>query len=826
MPQPSVHQLYTRLETIGKGAYGSVHKGIHIPTGKVVALKIINLDTEDDDVGDIQREVALLTQLRDAPNITQYFGCYLDGPRVWIVMEYAEGGSVRTLMKACKDNIIEEKYAVIIIREVLQGLRFLHKSSIIHRDLKAANILVTATGKRNTLIGTPHWMAPEVAHAAAYDTKADIWSLGIAIYEMVKGNVPHAQIFDQAKLIQMIPRMKPPRLIEGEGSKELREFVSQCLRESPKDRLTADELLKTKLIRSILKTPNSILTDLITRYEAWVQEGNTRASMMGSLPWEDEENEERDFTDVQRESTGWEFETVRGRSAMDFASHDTLSPPDVFDDDSASYSTVRPPTSKVPPTLRMLFEDDTNDTSPFPMVPPIDLPMPTRSRTPLRARGRSNSVTKTGKDEMSTVKQTSDFVFPRKPVSEAKPQQDADETSSLNLEFSFSQDSLSSSVVEDVVNDSHNQQALFLSSDPTGSPEPPPVPDSGATVTQQSVSEPQPLTTPGGHRLTRKRSQSSAAESASRTVVRVHRDRNLASSVDFHFPSRPSSGFDPDLSSGNPSTSTSINSPFLGSSHHPAASLDASILPKRLPSPGSLPRPQAITRKGSAPVLEISRYQGQAIYPADAGPFSRHGLPGLKDVLKIPAVTSELQLGMSDLLPPSPFLQHSQQPSPPSTSYAMSTTDPPSRPWPLNASASSSTTSLNSLSSLQSQSLGDGIAPSPGHFRSRSQGFVSSLPMSSNPMSGPIVKPLDFSPLTQSHEKTHAYLASTVNDLAQWLSMVELGLTQILDETSQDAIVEEQEPEDQHVVTDGAVFTEASAATSALVNGTEDVLES
>lgn len=93
-------------------------------------------------------------------------------------------------------------------------------------------------------------------------------------------------------------------------------------------------------------------------------------------------------------------------------------------------------------------------------------------------------------------------------------------------------------------------------------------------------------------------------------------------------------------------------------------------------------------------------------------------------------------------------------------------------------------------------------------------------------MSGPIVKPLDFSPLTQSHEKTHAYLASTVNDLAQWLSMVELGLTQILDETSQDAIVEEQEPEDQHVVTDGAVFTEASAATSALVNGTEDVLES
>lgn len=256
-PQQSVHQLYRRLETIGKGAYGSVHKGLEINTGNVVALKIINLDTEDDDVGDIQREVALLTQLRDAPNVTQYYGCFLDGPRVWIVMEYAQGGSVRTLMKASKDGTVEEKYVVIIIREVLLGLNYLHKSSIIHRDLKAANILITAAGKvmicdfgvsallvtasskRNTLVGTPHWMAPEVAHGNPYDTKADIWSLGIMIYEMIKGSVPHAHIMDQAKLIQMIPRLKPPRLIEGESSRELREFLMMCLKEMPSEvRLT------------------------------------------------------------------------------------------------------------------------------------------------------------------------------------------------------------------------------------------------------------------------------------------------------------------------------------------------------------------------------------------------------------------------------------------------------------------------------------------------------------------------------------------------------------------------------------------------------------
>lgn len=253
MTQPNVHQLYRRLETIGKGAYGSVHKGMHIPTGNVVALKIINLDTEDDDVEDIQREVALLTQLRDAPNVTKYFGCYLDGPRVWIVMELAQGGSVRDLMKVSRNGTLEEKYVVIVVREVLMGLSYLHKSSIIHRDIKAANILITAAGKvmicdfgvsallatasskRNTLMGTPNWMAPEVAQTVpAYDTRADIWSLGIMIYEMVKGSPPHVGL-DKFKVIQLIPRVAAPRLGDNDGSKEIRDFVACCLRESPAD---------------------------------------------------------------------------------------------------------------------------------------------------------------------------------------------------------------------------------------------------------------------------------------------------------------------------------------------------------------------------------------------------------------------------------------------------------------------------------------------------------------------------------------------------------------------------------------------------------------
>lgn len=270
MAQPSVHQLFRRLETVGKGAYGSVHKGIHIPSGNLVALKIINLDTADDDVGDIQREVTLLTQLRDAPNVTKYYGCYLDGPRVWIAMEFAQGGSVRTLMKSSKGGVLEERYIVVIVREVLLGLSYLHKSAIIHRDIKAANILVTASGKvmicdfgvsalsatasskRNTLTGTPNWMAPEVAQAIpAYDSKADIWSLGITIYEMVKGTPPHAELMDGLKVMSLITRVKPPRLVEGEGSKDMRDFVASCLRELPSDVSSYERYFTYHFLRNI-----------------------------------------------------------------------------------------------------------------------------------------------------------------------------------------------------------------------------------------------------------------------------------------------------------------------------------------------------------------------------------------------------------------------------------------------------------------------------------------------------------------------------------------------------------------------------------------------
>ncbi|RPD53514.1 Pkinase-domain-containing protein [Lentinus tigrinus ALCF2SS1-6] len=930
MPQVSVHQLYQRLETVGKGAYGSVHKGRDLRTGEVVALKIINLDTEDDDVGDIQREVALLTQLRDAPNVTKYYGCYMDGPRVWIVMEYAQGGSVRTLMKACKDGVVEEKYVSVIIREVLNGLSYLHKSSIIHRDLKAANVLVTSAGKvmicdfgvsallvtasskRNTLVGTPHWMAPEVAHASAYDTKADIWSLGIMIYEMIKGSAPNSHIVDQAKLIQLIPRMKPPRLIEGEGSKELRDFVAACLRESPSDRLSADELLKTKWIVSVRKVPLTTLKDLILRYDAWTKGGGTRASMAAPLPWEEEEERERSDPSgtALEDDSPWEFNTIRSRSA---SSLDNFEPDNALlelleDEVAGGQSTVRPPPSNVPATLRNLFDyGDPPPLDPFRMaaleMPSDDLlanPSLNVSMTPARGRSPSNSrnlVTPEPSDDPRTAKQSS-FVFPPRDITprsksaggELEPDDEVPPTSPLERKRErlpplgpgipralaptlSSADGDAKTISQQAPAKSTPSYREVRSTRGVPNieiPEASPIDAPGESPPPIVLSTSSPeRATPNRPLINRKRSQSSAPGLSSPPVSAsssTSRNRGLAT-PDFRFPPispSPLSGDRDAAASPLPtfrlphghdrrspthsSVSTISTISTTSSVHQTSQSLDASILPKRQASPGgSLPTPPpmvrarsatattdanpfataqasalgsakipsrrpSLNRLGSTPTLDLpvrpfarSRDERSGS-PAESSFSTSSGipLPGLRDVLKIPTLSSEHKLGMTDLLPPSP------------APYAVSPR-PMKSPSALiqpNSTASSSTTSLNSLVSHSNLSSSDlrllsSETSYSSHARSLSLGGSQSLPsLPSDVLLGPPIRPLDLGPLMHSHEATHAELARTVDELQQWMSVVEAGLAQMLDRTSQDTIEEETEDVivfDHHALHDDAL---------------------
>jgi len=242
---------------IGSGGFGSVYKGLKRDTNTICAIKVIDLEESQDDIMTITREINAM-QGKTCPQLINYYGSCVYGTKLWIAMEYVNGGSV--LDKVKEKKCLKEKYIAIIAREVLLGLYYLATEGKIHRDIKAANILLSQEGavkladfgasrqltdtmaKCNTFVGSPYWMAPEVMMQSHYDGKADIWSLGVTCLEMANGKPPHSHI-PPLKVMNLIVRNPPPEL-DGDYSPVFKNFVKLCLVKEPKQRSALASLLK------------------------------------------------------------------------------------------------------------------------------------------------------------------------------------------------------------------------------------------------------------------------------------------------------------------------------------------------------------------------------------------------------------------------------------------------------------------------------------------------------------------------------------------------------------------------------------------------------
>ncbi|KAG6334131.1 hypothetical protein ID866_4954 [Astraeus odoratus] len=324
-------EFYVKQDRIGKGSFGEVYKGYDKRTQKTVAIKIIDLESAEDEIEDIQQEIQILSQL-DSPHVTKFVPFHAvfclygpDGIDMQLFMQDimahfsrgpTSGSSWSTALM--KPGVFREEYIAIILRELLRGLDYLHTEGKLHRDIKAANILLSASGevkladfgvsgqlsgtlsaKKNTFVGTPYWMSPEVIKQSGYDHKADIWSLGITAIELAKGEPPYAELHPM-KVLFLIPKNPPPQL-DSHFSKPFRDFVAYCLQRDPRDRPTARELLKHKFVRMAKKT--SYLTELIERHERWKAEGGERL---------EEEQEVANPEPVNSDPEDlWDFGTVR-----------------------------------------------------------------------------------------------------------------------------------------------------------------------------------------------------------------------------------------------------------------------------------------------------------------------------------------------------------------------------------------------------------------------------------------------------------------------------------------------------------------------------------
>lgn len=307
-------------EEVGRGGFGVVYRGVIKATNEEVAIKQIDLENEQTDLFEVNKEIMIISECR-LSQITQYYGCFVNHYKLWVIMEYVNGGSLFELLKP--GAVTDENVILIIAKEILIALEYLHDQGKIHRDLKSQNILLNQTGevkltdfgvstqlssnfsRRNTTVGTPYWMAPEVIlnNNGGHSYKADLWSLGCCVYELFTGKPPLQNHFSPMKALRQISRCHYENnfaeligLDDLEISGSFKDFLCLCFIIEPKERFSATKLLKHKFITNVSLSDNDkkkIVKKLITNKRRWDQENHVIQKQNYYVPTEIRNNQKK-----------------------------------------------------------------------------------------------------------------------------------------------------------------------------------------------------------------------------------------------------------------------------------------------------------------------------------------------------------------------------------------------------------------------------------------------------------------------------------------------------------------------------------------------------
>ncbi|XP_062221735.1 serine/threonine-protein kinase BLUS1 [Phragmites australis] len=382
---------YELYEEIGQGVSAIVYRALCKPLDEIVAVKVLDFERTNSDLNNIMREAQTMI-LIDHPNVVKAHCSFTKDQTLWVVMPYMAGGSCLHIMKSVYPDGFEESIIATVLREVLKGLEYLHHHGHIHRDVKAGNILVDSRGgiklgdfgvsaclfdsgdrqrARNTFVGTPCWMAPEVMEQLhGYDFKADIWSFGITALELAHGNAPFSK-YPPMKVLLMTLQNAPPGLDlerDRKFSRNFKQMIAMCLVKDPSKRPSAKKLLKQPFFKQarssdfISRKLLEGLPGLGARYQALKEKDE---DLLAQKKMPDGKKEEISQDEYKRGISSWNFDMddLKSQASLVTECDDSISCKDsdtlsFYDMDSLQEQAPEPHLSR---GFSMKYETDTEN---------------------------------------------------------------------------------------------------------------------------------------------------------------------------------------------------------------------------------------------------------------------------------------------------------------------------------------------------------------------------------------------------------------------------------------------------------------------------------